>query len=361
MRAEAVAELVKLNDHLCAVSWFLGAFRTGPYPSCEGGSLSVMKEPEVRPDVFAAYWHVAAERQRMFEHRIAGLSGPATDDPILAGHRFCNSFRASDRVSQDLIREAYIDALDDDDLFVRVVLHRLFSRPATFRLIERELGRIDAASFDEDRYGNLLDRAMADGQRLYTSAFILCANSAFGHRRKHRNHLALVAAMLADEVPRRLAQAASLEAVYDELLGWPLIGPFMAYQIAIDLNYTALIDFSEDDFTVPGPGAVRGLAKVFVNTSGLTDQEAIHWLVGYQDRVEEATGVAPPTLFGRRLHAIDCQNLLCEVDKYSRVAFPELVSNRSRIKQRYTPDPEPLDLFYPPKWGIDTGLLAGAT
>jgi hypothetical protein len=317
-----------------------------------------MREPAVRPEVFAAYWHVATERQRMFEHRVAGLPGPATEDPILAANRFCNSFRASDRVTQDLIREAYIDGIGHEDRFVRVVLHRLFSRPTTFRLIERELGRIDAESFDEHRYGDVLDRAMAHGQRLYTGAFILCANNAFGHRRKHRNHLALVAAMLAGEVPGRIAQAGSFQDVYDELIGWPLVGPFMAYQIAIDLNYTTLIDFSEDDFTVPGPGAIRGLAKVFVDTNGLTDREAIHWLVDYQDEVEATTGVAPPTLFGRRLHAIDCQNLLCEVDKYSRVAFPELVSNRSRIKQRYTPDPEPLELFYPPKWGIDAAVLA---
>jgi hypothetical protein len=53
------------------------------------------------------------------------------------------------------------------------------------------------------------------------------------------------------------------------------------------------------------------------------------------------------------LKAIDCQNLLCEVDKYSRVRFPELLSNRSRIKQRFRADHAPLTLFYPPRWGIN--------
>jgi hypothetical protein len=53
------------------------------------------------------------------------------------------------------------------------------------------------------------------------------------------------------------------------------------------------------------------------------------------------------------LHAVDCQNLLCEVDKYCRVAFPRLTSNRSRIKQRFVPSDEELALFFPPEWELN--------
>ena len=43
-------------------------------------------------------------------------------------------------------------------------------------------------------------------------------------------------------------------------------------------------------------------------------------------------------LNGRRLQLIDCQNLFCEVDKYARLAHPEITgySGRSRIRQRFT-------------------------
>ena len=242
---------------------------------------------------------------------------------------------------------------DIDDTFLRVVLHRLFCRPATWELLESRLDSIDAKSFDPDGYDAILSEALAAGQRIYTSAFILCATPAYGFARKHRNHLALLEAMLADGVPDRVAGASSLEAVYRELREWPLIGPFMAYQLAIDLNYSPIIDFSEDDFVVPGPGADRGIAKVFVDLKGMTSAQAIVWLVDQQPGVEESVGIAPPTLFGRALHAIDCQSLLCEVDKYAREAFPSLASNRSRIKQRYTIDPEPYSLFFPPEWRIN--------
>ena len=46
-----------------------------------------------------------------------------------------------------------------------------------------------------------------------------------------------------------------------------------------------------------------------------------------------------------------------DYDKYARVQFPELLSNRTRIKATFTPSPEPLELFYPPKWGL-TGPAA---
>jgi hypothetical protein len=326
-----------------------------------GGNVLDMLGPTVRRDVFRVYWRFAAERQRIFYRRLDGEEGPWTEDPILREYRFCNVFRAADRVSQDLIAVAYARPdFGAEDLFLRTVLYRLFSRPATWRLIEAEFGPLTAASFDPDRLGDLLEAARADGQTLYTGAFILCATDAYGYRRKHRNHLALLAAMLDAGLPARVADAPGLGAVYELLAEWPLIGPFMAYQLTIDLNYTTLIDFDEDEFTVPGPGALRGLRKVFADLGDLTPAEAVHWLVAYQDRAEAELGSAAPTLFDRRLHAIDAQNLLCEVDKYCRVAFPELTSNRTRIKQRFNPDPTPIALAFPPKWGLDHGAWVGA-
>jgi hypothetical protein len=279
--------------------------------------------------------------------------GPWTEDPILAEHRFCNAFRASDRVSQDLIRVVYeIPDADIDDILVRVVLHRLFSKPATWELIDQGAEGLTASSFDPDALGDILDAAFASGSTLYTSAFILCANASFGHARKHRNHLALVSAMLDAGLPARLERCTSLKSLYEALLEWPLIGPFMAYQLATDLNYSSVWKFDEDDFTMPGPGALRGLSKIFEDLGDLTPAAAVHWLVDYQHSVPTELGFAPPTLFGRPLHAIDCQNLLCEVDKYCRVAFPSLQSNRSRIKQRFVADTTPYNLAFPPHWGL---------
>ncbi|WP_165485815.1 hypothetical protein [Frankia sp. Cppng1_Ct_nod] len=42
-----------------------------------------------------------------------------------------------------------------------------------------------------------------------------------------------------------------------------------------------------------------------------------------------------------------------------REAAPGLTSGRTRIKAKFTARPEPLALFFPPKWGINDRLPAG--
>ncbi len=335
----------------------MNGVRSTPRPhsvahSCHGSDV---REPTIRRDVYETYWRFAAERQRIFDRRLTGSWVPETEDPILQRHRFCNVFRAADRVTQHLIQHAAFgaDELTEQDLFLRIVLHRLFCRPSTWELLTDRVGRIDASTFSPASFDAILEEARARGQKLYTSAFILCATSVYGHRRKHRNHLALIEAMLGSGAPQRVAAAGSLREVYEELLSWPLIGPFMAYQLAIDLNYSPLVAFSENDFTVPGPGALRGLRKVFLDLGDYSEAAAVHWLVSRQDAAALELGVTAPRLFGRELHAIDCQNLLCEVDKYCRVAFPELPSARQTIKQRYIYGPAPYKLHFPPEWGLN--------
>lgn len=310
-----------------------------------------------RPDVYRAYWTLAVRRHEIFERRVAGNPEPWTTDTILQQYKFCNSFRASDRVSQFLIRDVVYDTeRKAEDTLLRVIFFRLFSKPKTWRALEEALGDLSATTFADDGIGRVLDDLYGRGETIYTSAFILCANKAYGHDRKHRNHLDLLRAMHSGGLARAVARARGLRDVYQALIGYPLIGRFMAYQLAIDINYSELTDFDENEFTVAGPGAERGIRKCFLDTRGRKPEEVISWMVEHQDEECERFGLAPPRLYGRPLHAIDCQGLFCELDKYARVAFPELLSNRQRIKASFTPTNEPLALFYPPKWGLNERL-----
>ncbi|MGO9956186.1 MAG: nucleotide kinase domain-containing protein [Solirubrobacteraceae bacterium] len=312
-----------------------------------------------REDVYRSYWTFAAERQRIFERRVAEQPAPWTEDPILARYRFTNAFRMSDRVTQFLIAEviyAYPD-MPADDLLVRIVLARLFSKPSTWRAIEDRLGPVCRATLRNRQLPALLGQLQAAGP-IYTSAFILCATPAYGHDRKYLNHLALVRDMVRRRLSRAVASARGLKDVYDALVRFPLIGPFMAYQLAIDINYSELVDFSENEFTMPGPGAERGIRKVFPTARRPEMPAIIDWMVHEQEAACLGLGIDPPTLFGHPLRAIDCQNLFCELDKYARVRFPELRSNRTRIKAQFSPSGEPIRLFYPPKWGINARLPA---
>ncbi len=162
---------------------------------------------------------------------------------------------------------------------------------------------------------------------------------ALGHTRKHSNHIALLLRMMEDRVPERVRKAPSLRYVYELMLRYPGIGPFLAFQYTIDLNYSSLLDFDEAEFVVAGPGALDGISKCFADARGLSAEDIIYWMTDRQHAEFERLGLAFPGLYGRRLQPIDCQNIFCEISKYARVAHPEVVgvANRTRIKQTYRP------------------------
>ena len=82
-----------------------------------------------------------------------------------------------------------------------------------------------------------------------------------------------------------------------------------------------------------------------------------------QEQEFERLGLTFQSLWGRKLQLIDCQNLFCEVDKYSRVAHPQIagISGRTRIKQKFSPTGLLESPWYPPKWGINEKISLSAT
>jgi hypothetical protein len=320
----------------------------------------VKRPPVPRPRIYDLYWYFASERQQMFARRVAGEPGPWTDDPILREFKFCNVFRAADRVSQYMIRDVcyHDEPCTAEDRLFQITAFRTFSKTGTWRAVRDVLGRYPVLDdLADGSFTRALDQARQDNGGLYTGAFILCATDAYGQSAKHRNHVELFRHMfLHDRLGAKLLEAESLRQVYDLLHGYPLMGDFMSYQTSIDLNYSALLDFSENDFTQAGPGALRGMRKVFENLSDYTPAEIVLWMTERQDEEFARLGLPFSGLWGRPLHAIDCQGLFCETDKYCREAAPELASTRKRIKARFTPTPEPIRLFFPPKWGINDSL-----
>lgn len=153
-----------------------------------------------------------------------------------------------------------------------------------------------------------------------------------------------------------------MHAAFDILLSYPTIGPFLAYQFVTDINYSEVTSFSEREFVVPGPGALDGIRKCFASLGGLTEAEIIRFMMDIQEREFDRLGLKFDSLWGRPLQLIDCQNLFCEVDKYSRVAHPEAsgVSGRTRIKQRFEENRNPIAYWYPPKWGLNEKIAAWA-
>lgn len=315
--------------------------------------LSSGKRVAVTP-VFDTYWRFAAERQSVFMKRVHGARPPWTDDPVISNHRFTNAYRASDRVSQYLIRHVIYEGSQTlNEVFFRTLLFKFFNKIETWETLSSALGELRWDRFDFDRYARVLDAAIERGEKIYSAAYIMPSPS-FGFAKKHRNHLRLLEHMLKSKAQNAIARSKSLQQVYETLLDYPSLGHFLAFQFAIDLNYSEIIDFSEMDFVVAGPGALNGIRKCFGDNSDLSSELVIKEMCLRAPDEFKRLGLNFQSLWGRPLQLIDCQNLFCEVDKYARVVHPDVAgeTNRTKIKQKYSRSLGPVPQWYPQKWGL---------
>lgn len=319
-------------------------------------SILVKLTPAKPSEIFNAYWHFAEERQNIFFRRIANEPPPWTGDGILLTYKFTNAYRASDRVSQYLIRHVLYDkSRPERDLFFRCLLFKIFNKIQTWELLESKMGDIRADTFDERLYDHLLTEVLRKNGRIYSAAYIMPSGGSWVRcEYKHQMHLKLLRKMLDDKLWEKLASAPSMGKAFELLRSYPTIGDFLAYQYITDLNYSTLTNFTEMEFVVPGPGAKHGIQKCFESLGGLSESEIIRYVTDNQEFFFNKLGLRFQNLWGRRLQLIDCQNLFCEIDKYARVRFPEYsaITGRTRIKQSFKaarPLPKP---FYPPKWAL---------
>lgn len=321
--------------------------------------LRIKKLPEPTY-VFDTYWKFATARQEIFFNRI-DKTNTLTSDPILQTYKFTNAYRASDRVSQYLIRNIiYREDQSPEEILFRILLFKIFNKIETWEFLEYELGNLTWRDYSFKHYSKSLSQAFNAKEAIYSGAYIMAsAKSAYGYDRKHENHLKLIEQILKSNLAQRITEARTMEEVYNHLLSFPAIGSFLAYQYTIDINYSTLTNFSEMDFVVPGPGARDGIRKCFKSIGDYTEADVIRLVTESQENEFSRLNLGFRNLWGRPLQLIDCQNLFCEVDKYSRVAHPEVsgISNRKRIKQIYFPKKSYIAYYYPPKWSINSYII----
>lgn len=312
-----------------------------------------------RQEIYDLYWYFACERQNIFLKKKAGLPAPWTDDKILQDYKFCNSYRVNDRISQYLLKNIIYNGkkYDDKDIIFRIILFKLFNKEFTWELLENSIGDITMKSFDFKKFSNILETAISSGQKIYNDAYISCANKAFGYDRKHDNHLALIQKMFfEDKIYEKILSSKTMEEAFYIIRSYPLIGNFMAYQLVTDINYSNAVNFSEMEFTVAGPGSLRGIKKCFISTGDFSKEDIIRYMCYNQEQEFKRLGLNFKCIGNRPLQLIDCQNIFCELDKYLRQAVPTLKSNRTKIKKRYVPKSQKIEYIYPDKWKINDTL-----
>ena len=302
--------------------------------------------------VFDTYWKFAKKRQDVFISRISKKRSPWSGDPIISEYKFTNVYRASDRVSQYLIQNViYEDNQNYEEVFFRILLFKLFNKIETWEFLLEHLGHTPCwRTFNLSKYEKILKKLSKD-KAVYSQAYIMPSPS-FQKPKKLQNHLLLLKTMMKEKLPNKIIQSKSLKEVYDLMVEQKSFGSFLAFQYTIDINYSDIVDFDENDFVKAGVGAIRGIHKCFSNATKDDYEFIINKMVEIADSEFKRLDLPFKKLFGRSLKLIDCQNIFCEVDKYSRIAHPEILSNRKKIKQKFSPNPNPLPQKYPPKWNL---------
>ena len=257
-----------------------------------------------------------------------------TDDPILAKFRFCNVYRELDKVTvwiRENIREPFAD---DPHLWFMLAIARHINWPDTLKeLIDADRTWPGSRGFMPEYMTNQLLWRQNRGDKIYTGAYMIRAEQhdhPWRYWPKVRYSAEIVLGKLWEERDI-LSRAFSVEGQTMEnswsffqpskFVGW---GPFMAYQVVVDMRWTRYLRNAPDiqTWAAVGPGSARGLNRLHGREvkANLRQEQALEEMLELRELMAKPGALAPwldlPDLS-------DVQNILCEYDKYERVRLGE--------------------------------------
>ncbi|UCR74104.1 phospholipid-lipopolysaccharide ABC transporter [Klebsiella virus vB_KpnM-20] len=119
------------------------------------------------------------------------------------------------------------------------------------------------------------------------------------------------------------------------------LGPFLAYQVWVDFTYNPDYPFSENHFTIAGPGCRAGIDLLFLDKDGMTHEECIFWLRDNQDDVYRQYGYdrnafwSAEEPYDRCMNVMQLENMFCELSKYTRCVEAVMRGEKPRGKVGY--------------------------
>lgn len=301
--------------------------------------------PVYRQDKMAAFWNFVVERQAIYYRRkVLNMPAPWTIDPVLNQYFFTNVYRELDKGTLFLIRNI-LRIQDDKDLLFAIMVYRLFNDIDTFRFLWLRCKQIQWGNWDWERAARYLNAYENHGNRVFTDAFTVTGVKFGGFPDKIRNICYLVG-KLQKQTPALLeaiTSARSLKRVWQIFNDTEGFGRFLAYELAIDCNYSRLISFSENDWVNAGPGCKRGIQWIWgARNPAVKWEDYIAFLQDRQesfiegiDRLVEWHQVWP----GYQMTLRGVEHSLCEFQKYSRARYhanPDGTPSRSATR-KYAP------------------------
>lgn len=285
---------------------------------------------------------------------------PWTKDKVLREYRFTNVRREHDRETRWLIRNiAANDRLCYEDKLLNCVLFRLYNKHETAELLSMPIefyGKYNG-EWDPEWYRSLFEAALVEDSKrvFFNGAFI-----TGGLKRALKLHLPkddpknsmemrmlwFMKTLIDKDAVGAIKSCKNQEEVFTVLSGFNGVGDFLAYQMFVDMTYIKEFPFSENEFTVAGPGCVMGLNYLFEDRDGMSYEECLFWLrdnLGSLFRDKLGKDWDPKKLFwdlpeeDRCLNVMSLENCFCELSKYIRAK-----TGTGRPRKKYRPSKEAL-------------------
>lgn len=276
------------------------------------------------------FFATAQERHEIYLRRKKDPDNPPwTRDPIFKRWRFCNVYRELDKTTMWFAAKIRHQLRRKDEVLMATVAFRWFNRIST----GENLLPVLVHGWDPDLGEKIL--AKMDPPH-FTGSYII--RSDFGMTKLHSIMKALEKVYYSrGPLVENIKACGTLEAASALLQRFHLLGTFMSYEIVSDLRHTDLLNKAEDIMTWahPGPGAARGLGRIFHN-----NVDHYHYAAGgkkQQLMLEEMRKL----LAMSRSHwpqgwpqweMREVEHWLCEFDKYQRTKLGE-----GRPRQAFRP------------------------
>jgi 5-hmdU DNA kinase-like protein len=255
------------------------------------------------------FWYWISERHGIYLAKERGEPKPWSEDAIFQKFKFVNVFRKLDRTTVWLLDHTILPNLDGVQLLAfNIAWFRMFNRIETGEALGWQV------RWDRE---DMTRRVRAMATPPFTGAYII--HSEPGEPKVES--IVEVCDRLYHHIIHPAFLVCRQEGMYSTW--WYLqhvrhVGPFMAYQMVLDMMYCpGLLQSAPDRETwaCVGPGALRGLRRLY---PGMPPKEGLSKMLELREKSRHSLKSHVPLL---DVH--DIEFCLCELDKYCRVKFGE--------------------------------------
>jgi len=227
------------------------------------------------------YFNYIVERQLIwYRRRVLKLNQPWTDNEILRRYHFCNNFRELDITTRHLFKNLLNNCgmHTKQEILFNIVIFRVFNTRNFFDTVTIPM---NPDHFDREKFVSKLDKISESGENLFSPAYIISQQKI---RKDYPGIKHLQFSFMFEELAKninnfteRLSKADPPDEILNIITELPNVGPFLGYQILLDLAYTDFFEnrFTEDDFIVIGPGAEAGIKWIYNGEKHLSESDCI--------------------------------------------------------------------------------------